>query len=59
MARKEKDYICKKQKKVSKDMKDKELRSSDVNVKFIENFENNKIYPLDIFDNNVYVRKQI
>lgn len=40
-------------------MKDKELRASDVNVKFIENYENNKIYPLDIFDNNVYVRKQI
>jgi len=42
-----------------KNMKDKELRASDVNVKFIENYENNKIYPLDIFDNNVYVRKQI
>ena len=31
-----------------------ELRGYDVNIKTISDIENNNIYPLEIFDNNIY-----
>lgn len=35
-------------------MKKEELRGYEIGIKTIDDIENNKIYPLDIFDNNKY-----
>ena len=37
-----------------KDMKREDLRGYDVNIKTIYDIENNHIYPLELFDNNIY-----
>lgn len=37
-----------------KKMKKEELRGYEIGIKTIDDIENNKIYPLDIFDNNKY-----
>lgn len=37
-----------------KKMKKEELRGYELNSKVIEDIENNRIYPLDLFDNNTY-----
>lgn len=39
-----------------KKMTEKELRGYDTSIQFIKDFEENKIYPLDIFNNTKYVR---
>ena len=37
-----------------KKLKKEELRGYEIGIKTIDDIENNKIYPLDIFDNNKY-----
>ena len=39
-----------------KNMREKELRGWDTSIQFIRDFEENKIYPLEIFNNTKYVR---
>lgn len=39
-----------------KNMKKEELRAYDINMQFIKDFENGKIYPLEIFNNTNYIR---
>lgn len=39
-----------------KNMTEKELRGWDTSIQFIRDFEENKIYPLEIFNNTKYVR---
>lgn len=39
-----------------KNMTKEELRGWDTSIEFIKKFENNKIYPLEIFDNTKYER---
>lgn len=39
-----------------KSMTEQELRAYDINTKCIKNFEENKIYPLEIFDDTKYIR---
>lgn len=39
-----------------KSMTDKELRGYDTSIQFIRDFEDEKIYPLDIFNNTKYIR---
>ena len=39
-----------------KNMTEKELRGYDTSIQFIKDFEENKIYSLDIFNNTKYVR---
>lgn len=39
-----------------KSMTDKELRGYDTSIQFIRDFEDGKIYPLDIFNNIKYIR---
>lgn len=39
-----------------KSMTDKELRGYDTSIQFIRDFEDGKIYPLDIFNNTKYIR---
>lgn len=39
-----------------KNMTKKELRGYDTSIQFIKDFEDKKIYPLDIFNNTKYVR---
>ena len=39
-----------------KNMTEKELRGYDTSIQFIKDFENKKIYPLEIFNNTKYVR---
>lgn len=39
-----------------KNMTEQELRGYDASIQFIKNFENKKIYPLEIFNNTKYVR---
>ncbi len=39
-----------------KDMTEKELRGYDTAIQDIKNFENGKIYPLEIFDTTMYLR---
>lgn len=38
-----------------KNMTRQELRGYDASIQFVKDFENNKIYPLDIFNNTKYV----
>lgn len=38
-----------------KNMTTQELRGYDASIQFVKDFENNKIYPLDIFNNTKYV----
>ena len=35
-------------------MKKEELRGYDISIQFIKDFEENKIYPLEIFNNTIY-----
>ena len=37
-----------------KNMKKEELRGYDISIQFIKDFEENKIYPLEIFNNTIY-----
>ncbi len=37
-----------------KNMKREELRGYDISIHFIKDFEENKIYPLEIFNNTIY-----
>lgn len=39
-----------------KNMTEQELRGYDTSIQFIKDFENKKIYPLEIFNNTKYVR---
>ena len=39
-----------------KSMTDKELRGHDTSIQFIRDFEDGKIYQLDIFNNTKYIR---
>lgn len=39
-----------------KNMTEQELRGYDTSIQFIKDFEENKIYPLEIFNNTKYVR---
>ena len=39
-----------------KKMTNKELRDSEIKIDFIKNFEENKIYPLEIFNNKKYIK---
>ena len=39
-----------------KNMKEQELRGYDTSIQFIKDFEDKKIYPLEIFNNTKYVR---
>lgn len=39
-----------------KNMTENELRGYDTSIQFIKDFEENKIYSLDIFNNTKYVR---
>jgi len=39
-----------------KNMPEQELRGYDTSIQFIKDFEDKKIYPLEIFNNNKYVR---
>ncbi len=55
--RKEINRLCQYQFKDFEEMLDslkEELRGYDVNIKTISDIENNNIYPLEIFDNNIY-----
>ena len=42
--------------KFVKSMTDKELRGYDTSIQFIRDFEDGKIYPLNIFNNIKYIR---
>lgn len=37
-----------------KNMSKEELRGYDVSIQFLKDFENNKIYPLEVFNNEIY-----
>ena len=37
-----------------KNMKKEELRGYDISIQFIKDFEDNRIYPLEIFNNTIY-----
>ena len=37
-------------------MTDQELRGYDTSIQFIKDYEANKIYPLEIFNNMKYIR---
>lgn len=39
-----------------KNMKEEELRGYDAIIQMIKDYENKKIYPLEIFNNKVYIR---
>lgn len=39
-----------------KNMREEELRGYDISMQFIKDFEENKIYPLEIFNNTKYIR---
>ncbi len=55
--RKEINRLCQYQFKDFEEMLDslkEELRGYDVNITTISDIENNNIYPLEIFDNNIY-----
>ena len=39
-----------------KNMSKDELRAWDVNKRHLEDFENNKIYPLELFNDTEYIR---
>lgn len=39
-----------------KNMTEQELRGYDTSIQFIKDFEDNKIYPLEIFNNTKYIR---
>ena len=39
-----------------KKMTNKELRDSEIKIQFIKDFEENKIYPLEIFNNKKYMK---
>ena len=38
-----------------KNMAKEELRGYDVSIQFLKDFENNKIYPLEVFNNETYL----
>lgn len=42
--------------RTSKNMTEQELRGYDTSIQFIKDFEDKKIYPLEIFNNTKYVR---
>ncbi len=39
-----------------KSMTDQELRGYDTSIQFIKDFEDGKVYPLDVFNNTKYIR---
>ena len=39
-----------------KNMANDKLRASDINLNFIKNMEEGKVFPLDVFDMNTYIR---
>lgn len=40
-----------------KNMTERELREYDVSIQFIKDYEENKVYPIEVFNNKKYVRR--